>query len=112
MIVRIVRPSFELLEDCRLTTPIVTDLECVRIRELEKTLFLSQPNSSTFPAISLPVAKDSVSKWDVGAMAQGSGHAGAEKLKCTSIFISFRDTTTMEIFPKLLSALSSTSVGT
>lgn len=45
---------------------------------------------------------DSLSKWDVGAMVQGRGHAGAEKLKCSSIFITFWNTATMEIFQKRL----------
>lgn len=45
-------------------------------------------------------------------MVQGSGHAGAEKLKCSSIFITFWNTATMEIFQKRLATFSSTSVGT
>lgn len=84
--------------------PSAIDLECRR-RAGETSLDLSQRQSSTFPAITLSVAKDRLSKWNIDTMARGHRHPGLEELKCTNISISFPNATAMENFEKRLAFL-------
>ncbi|KAK1833589.1 hypothetical protein QBC39DRAFT_369846 [Podospora conica] len=80
------------------------DLECQR-RTGENVLDLSQRNSSTFPATSLSVARDRLSKWGLDTMVRGQKHPGLEELKCTNISLSFPNAAAMENFEKRLAFL-------